>query len=238
MLEALVGGTTDPEVLAELARGQLRKKLPVLREAFQGRVARHHRLLVAELLAHLDYLEEAIGRLSGEVARVIAPFSPLLALLMTIPGVDRRTAEVILAEIGTDMTRFPTAGHLASWAGLCPGNNESAGKHFSGKTRKGSKWLRTTPSQAANAAARSKGTYLAAHYARIKGRRGHKKAIVAVAHSILVIAWHLLTRNQPYTDLGADYFLERQTSEAYRNRLVRQLERMGHKVTLEPAQVA
>jgi transposase len=169
---------------------------------------------------------------------VIAPFSPLLALLTTIPGVDRRTAEVIVAEIGTDMTRFPTAGHLASWAGLCPGNNESAGKHFSGKTRKGSKWLRTTLSQAANAAARSKGTYLAAHYARIKGRRGHKKAIVAVAHSILVIAWHLLTRNQPYTDLGADYFLERQTSEAYRNRLVRQLERMGHKVTLEPAQVA
>jgi transposase len=238
MLEALVGGTTDPEVLAELARGQLRKKLPALREALHGRVARHHRLLVAELLAHLDYLEEAIERLSGEVAQVIAPFSPLLALLMTIPGVDRRTAEVILAEIGTDMTRFPTAGHLASWAGLCPGNNESAGKHFSGKTRKGSKWLRTTLSQAANAAARSKGTYLAAHYARIKGRRGHKKAIVAVAHSILVIAWHLLTRNQPYTDLGADYFLERQNSEAYRNRLVRQLERMGHKVTLEPAQAA
>jgi transposase len=169
---------------------------------------------------------------------VVAPFSPLLALLMTIPGVDRRTAEVIVAEIGTDMTRFPTAGHLASWAGLCPGNNESAGKHFSGKTRKGSRWLRTTLSQAANAAARSKGTYLAAHYARIKGRRGHKRAIVAVAHSILVIAWHLLTRNQPYTDLGADYFLERQNSEAYKNRLIRQLERMGHKVTLEPAQVA
>ena len=238
MLEALVGGTTDPEVLAELARGQLRKKLPALREALQGRVAHHHRLLVAELLAHLDYLEEAIERLSSEVARVIAPFSPMLALLMTIPGVDRRTAEVIVAEIGTDMARFPTAGHLASWAGLCPGNNESAGKHFSGKTRKGSRWLRTTLSQAANAAARSKGTYLAAHYARIKGRRGHKRAIVAVAHSILVIAWHLLTRNQPYTDLGADYFLEHQTSEAYKNRLVRQLERMGHKVTLEPAQVA
>jgi transposase len=237
MLEALVGGTTDPEVLADLARGSLRNKLPALREALEGRVARHHRLLVAELLAHLDYLDEAIQRLSGEVAQMVAPFSPLLALLCTIPGVDRRTAEVILAEIGVDMTRFPTAGHLASWAGLCPGNNESAGKHFSGKTRKGSRWLRTTLSQAANAAARSKGTYPAAHYARIKGRRGHKRAIVAVAHSILVIAWHLLTRNQPYTDLGGDYFLERQHSQAYKNRLVRQLERMGHRVTLEPAEV-
>jgi hypothetical protein len=153
----------------------------------EGRVASHHRLLVTELLAHIDYLDEAIERLSGEVARVVAPFSPLLALLMTIPGVDRRTAEVIVAEIGTDMSRFPTAGHLASWAGLCPGTGESAGKHRSGATRKGSKWLRTARVQAANAAARTKGSYLAAHYARIKGRRGHKKAIVAVAHSILVI---------------------------------------------------
>jgi hypothetical protein len=150
------------------------------------------------------------------------------------PGVDRRTAEVIVAEIGTDMTRFATAGHLASWAGLCPGNNESAGKHYSGKTRKGSKWLRAALVQAANAAARTKGTYLAAHYARIKGRRGHKKAIVAVAHSILVVCWYLLTTGEPYSDLGADYFLQRQSSEAYKNRLVRQLERMGHKVILEP----
>jgi transposase len=238
ILDALVAGTTDPQVLAELARGRLRVKLPALREALDGRVARHHRLLVAELLAHLDYLDEAVERLSGEVARVVAPFSPLLALLITIPGVDRRTAEVILAEIGTDMSRFPSAGQLASWAGLCPGNNESAGKHFSGRTRKGSKWLRTALVQAANAAARTKGTYLAAQYARLKGRRGHKKAIVAVAHSILVIAWHLLTREQPYSDLGADYFLQRQSSDAYRNRLVRQLERMGHKVTLEPSEAA
>ena len=128
-----------------------------------------------------------------------------------------------MAQIGVNMTRFPTAGHLASWAGCA---------------RAQARWLRTTLSQAANAAARSKATYLAAHYARIKGRRGHKKAIVAVGHSILVIAWHLLTRNQPYTDLGGDYFLERQHSQAYKNRLVRQLERMGHRVTLEPAQVA
>jgi transposase len=137
---------------------------------------------VAELLAHLDYLDGAIERLSVEVAGVVAPCSPLLALLCTIPGVDKRTAEVILAEIGTDMGRFSSAGHLASWAGLCPGNNESAGKHASGKTRKGSKWLRTALVQAANAAARAKGTYLAAQYARVKGRRGHQKAIVAVAH--------------------------------------------------------
>jgi transposase len=166
---------------------------------------------------------------------VVAPFSPLLALLVTIPGVDRRTAEVVLAEIGTDMARFPSAGHLASWAGLCPGNNESAGKHRAGTTRKGSKWLRTALVQAANAAARTKGTCLAAHYARIKGRRGHKKAVVAIAHSILVIAYYLLERGEPYSDLGADYFLERQTSEAYEHRLVRQLERIGHTVTLEPA---
>ena len=238
MLEALVGGTTDPEVLADLARGALRKKLAVLREALEGRVARHHRLLVAELLAHLDYLDEAIERLSVEVARVVAPYSPLLALLCTIPGVDKRTAEVILAEIGADMGRFSSAGHLASWAGLCPGNNESAGKHASGRTRKGSKWLRTALVQAANAAARAKGTYLAAQYARIKGRRGHQKAIVAVAHSILVIAWHLFTRNEPYSDLGADYFMDRQSSQAYTNRLVRQLERMNYKVTLEPADTA
>ena len=169
---------------------------------------------------------------------MVVPYSPLLALLCTIPGVDKRTAEVILAEIGTDRGRFSSAGHLASWAGLCPGNNESAGKHASGRTRKGSKWLRTALVQAANAAARAKGTYLAAQYARIKGRRGHHKAIVAVAHSILVIAWHLLTRNEPYSDLGVDYFMDRQSSQAYTNRLVRQLERMNHKATLEPADTA
>jgi transposase len=238
MLEALIGGTTDPEVLADLARGQLRKKLPALREALQGRFRAHHALLLGHLLAHLAYLDEAIEQLSEEVARHVAPFSPLLALLLTIPGVDRRTAEVVLAEIGVDMGRFPTAGHLASWAGLCPGSNESAGKHYSGKTRKGSKWLRAALVQAANAAARSKGTYLAAHYARIKGRRGHKKAVIAVAHSILVVAWYLLTRTEPYSDLGAGYFLQRESTEAYERRLVRQLEKLGKKVTLQPTEAA
>jgi transposase len=238
MLEALTQGTHDPGVLAELARGRLRAKLPALREALEGRFRAHHALLVAEMLARVDQMDEAIERLSAEVARVAAPFSPLLALLMTIPGVSRRTAEVILAEIGTDMGRFPSAGHLASWAGICPGNNESAGKHRSGRTRKGSKWLRATLTEAANAAARTNGTYLASQYARLKGRRGHKKAIIAVAHSILVVAYHLLERGEPYSDLGADYFLTRQSSEAYQHRLVRQLERMGHKVTLEPVDAA
>jgi transposase len=238
MLAALTQDTNDPEVLAELAKGRLRRKLPALREALEGRFRAHHTVLVGDMLARIDHADEVIERLSEEVAWVVAPFSPLLALLITIPGVDRRTAEVILAEIGTEMGRFHTAGHLASWAGLCPGNNESAGKRLGGTTRKGSKWLRTALVQAANAATRTKGTYLAAQYARIKGRRGHNKTVVAVAHSILVIAWHLLTHEQPYTDLGGDYFLQRQSNEAYKNRLVRQLERMGHKVTLEPPEAA
>jgi transposase len=238
MLEALIQGTHDPEVLADLAKGQLRKKLPALREALEGRFGAHHGLLLGEMLARIDHMDEAIERLSQEVARRLAPFSPLLALLCTIPGVSTRVAEVLLAEIGTDMGRFPTASHLASWAGLCPGNNESAGKHFSGQTRKGSKWLRMALVEAAKAASRSKGTYLAAQYARLKGRRGHKRATIAVAHSILVIAYYVLERETPYSDLGADYFADRQSSQAYKNRLVRQLERLGHKVTLEPADAA
>jgi transposase len=194
----------------------------------------HHALLVGEMLARIDQLDESIERLSVEVARVLVPFSPLVGLPVTIPGVHRRTAEVVLAEIGPDMGRFPSSAHLASWAGVCPGNHESAGKHSSGRTRKGSKWLRTALVQAANAAARSKDTYLAAHYQRSKGRRGHLKAIVAVAHSILVIIWRLLTSNQPYSDLGRDYLVQGHHSEAYKNRLIRQLEPMRDKVTVEP----
>ncbi len=234
MLEALVSGTHDPEVLADLAKGRLRAKLPQLREALEGRFRAHHALILGELLGHIDYLDEAVARLSAEVEKRIAPFSEEVALLDSIVGVDRRGAEVLIAETGADMTRFPSAAHLASWAAVCPGNNESAGKHFSGRTRKGSKWLRTTLNECANSAARSKGSYLSSQYARLKGRRGHKKAIGAVAHSILVIAYHVLQRRRSYADLGPHYLLLRDNADAYKNRLVRQLERLGHKVTLEP----
>jgi len=238
MLAGLVEGTHDPAVLADLAKGRLRKKLPQLREALEGRFRAHHALIVGELLAHIEYLEEAIERLSQEVERRIAPFAAEVALLDTIPGVDQRAAEVILAEIGPDMTRFPTARHLASWAGRCPGNDESAGKRGSGRMRKGSKWLAITLVESATSVARSKRTYLASQYARIKGRRGHKKAVGAVAHSILVIAYHVLQRQRPYSELGPDYLLRRNNAEAYTQRLVRQLERLGHKVSLEPLTVA
>jgi transposase len=240
MLEALVAGTHDPEVLAALAKGRLRAKLPELREALAGRFDDHHALLIGEMLAQIDHLDETIARLSERIEELIAPFSSEVELLDTIPGVDRRSAEVIVAEIGADMARFPSAGHLASWAGLCPGNNESAGKRKSGRTRKASKWLRATLTESAKAAARTRGTYLSAHYHRLRGRRGPNKASVAVAHSILVCAYHMLDRGVPYTDLGEDYFAQRQADHAdrYRKRLVRQLERMGHKVTLEPLPAA
>jgi transposase len=234
MLAGLVEGTRDPAVLAEFAKGQLRKKLPQLREALEGRFRVHHALLVGELLAHIEYLEDAIERLSQEVERHLAPFGAEIQLLDTIPGIDRRAAEVILAEIGADMTRFPTARHLASWAGRCPGNHESAGKRGSGRMRKGAKWLAITLVECATSAARGKGTYLASQYTRIKWRRGHRKAVGAVAHSILTIAYHVLRRGRPYTDLGPNYLLLRDNAEAYTKRLVRQLERLGHMVTLAP----
>src|SRR5215211_4598634 len=231
--DALVGGSTDPEVLAELARGRLRSKLPALRDALQGCFSSHHALMVGKILAHIDYLDESIGELSVEIERVIAPFSEEVELLDTIPGVNRRTAETLIAEIGVDMGQFPTHRHLASWAGMCPGNEESAGKRRSGKTRKGSKWLCSALTESARAAARSKGTYLASHYARLRGRRGSKKAAVGVGHSILVICYYILQRGEPYQELGEDYFNRRRSEEAYRKRLVRQLERLGHRVVLE-----
>lgn len=185
--------------------------------------------------ARIDQADATINELTAQIETLLDPHEAAVRLLVGVPGVSYRCAQVILAEIGTDMSRFPTAGHLASWAGMCPGNNESAGKHRSGRTRHGSKWLRIALVEAGQAAGRSKDTYLSAQYHRIRGRRGPGRAEVAVGHSILVIAWHLLSTGEIYTDLGGDYFDKRRTSVARQKRLVAQLEAMGHRVTLEPA---
>jgi transposase len=235
MLEALIAGTHDPELLAELARGRLRRKLPALREALAGRFrSDHHGLLVAQILAHIDYLDETIATLSARIEEVIAPFSKERELLQTIPGVARLAAEVLIAELGVDMGVFPSSAHLASWAGQCPGNHESAGKRRSGKPRQGSKWLEKTLTESAKAAARTNGTYLAAQHARLRGRHGPGKATGATRHSILVAAYHILERRLPYQELGADYFDQRRSHQQRTKRLVRQLEQLGHTVTLEP----
>ena len=234
MIDALIAGQRDPAVLAEMAKGRMRAKIPELTEALDGRFNAHHAMLCSIMLVRIDQADQIIGQLSERVVELQAPHEAAVQLLIGIPGVSYRTAQVILAEIGTDMSRFPTAGHLASWAGMCPGNNESAGKHKSGRTRHGSKWLRITLIEAAHAAARSKDTYLAAHYHRIRGRRGPSKAAVAVGHSILVISWHLLSTGETYTDLGGDYFDKRRTSTAHQRRLVAQLEAMGLNVTIKP----
>jgi transposase len=233
MLEQLIAGTTDPAVLAELARGRLRAKIPQLQRALTGRMQAHQRFLLAQQLAHLDYLDEAIDHVSAEIATRVRPFEAAIQHLDTIPGIGRRTAEVLVAEIGTDMRRFPTAAHLASWAGMCPGNDESAGKRRSGKTRPGSPWLRQALVEAAQAAGRTKDTYLAAQYRRLQTRRGKKKAVIAVGHTMLVIAYHLLVRGRDYQDLGAAYF-DHHDRAAVQRRLVRRLEALGYAVQLEP----
>jgi transposase len=232
MLEAIVAGTTDAVTLARLAKGRLREKREELERALSGRVGPHHRFLLAEQLCHVDALDESIARLSQEIAERVRPFEAEVARLQTIPGVGRRGAEVLLAEIGTDMTRFPTAHHLASWAGMCPGNYESAGKRQKGTTRKGSPWLRAMLAEAAWGASHTKQTYLAAQYHRLAAKRGRKRAIVAVGHTILVIAYQVLARQQSYTDLGSAYFDERDR-HATERRLVRRLETLGLKVTIE-----
>lgn len=235
MIDALIAGQRDPEVLAEMAKGRMRSKIPELQDALAGRFNEHHALLCRAMLNRVDQADVTIDELTARIEQLLDPHEAAVTLLVGIPGVSYRTAQVILAEIGTDMSRFPTAGHLSSWAGMCPGNNESAGKHRSGRTRHGSKWLRIALVEAGQAAGRSKDTYLSAHYHRIRGRRGPGRAAVAVGHSILVIAWHLLSTGETYTDLGGDYFDKRRTSPAHQRRLVAQLEAMGHKVTLEPA---
>jgi transposase len=235
MIEALCQGKGDPEALAELARGRLRAKLPALRRALEGRFTGHHALICSHILAHLDYLDETIETLSAELDRRLVPFAREVEPLRTIPGVERRTAEAIIAELGPDASRFPSHRHAASWAAICPGNDESAGKRRTGRTRKGNNHIRTALIEAALAATRTKDTYLRSQYVRAKRRHGHKKAIVAVAHSILVIAYHLLDRGQPYQELGGDYFVNRADPDRLVKRLVAQLERLGQRVTLEPA---
>jgi transposase len=237
ILRALVDGEADPALLAEHARGRLRNKLPELQRALAGCFGDHQRFMVKQQLAHVDFLETAIAQVSAEVATRLQQEEAAIAHLDTIPGIGRPVAEALLAELGTDMSRFPSAEHLASWAGMCPGNNESAGKQRSGKTRHGSPWLRALLVQAAHAAARKKGTYLAAQYRRIAARRGKSRAAVAVGHSILIIAYHLLQRGTDYEDLGPNYFDERDR-QATQRRLVHRLEGLGYKVSLEPTQAA
>jgi transposase len=234
ILAALIAGETDSAELAQLAQGRLREKLPQLERALTGCIGAHQRFLVAEQLAHVDFLDVAIARVSAEIAERVRPDEDVIARLDTIPGVGRSVAEALVAEIGCDLTRFPNAKHLASWAGLCPGNNESAGKRHSGKTRKGSPWLRACLVQAAHAAARTKGTYLAAQYRRLAARRGRARAAVAVAHSILIIVYHVLTQGTDYRDLGGNYFDERDRQGVER-RLVHRLEGLGYTVSLHLA---
>ena len=237
MLEALAAGEQDAAVLAEKARRRLRNKLPELREALHGRVTEHHRFQLRLLLDHVTHLEALIGRLSERVETVMAPFAGAAERLTTIPGVEQRAAEGILAEVGADMRQFPTAGHLASWAGMCPGNHESAGKRQSGRTTKGSRWLRQVLTQAAWAASHTKGTYLAAHFRRLAARRGKKRALIALGHSLLVIVYHVLKEGADYRELGSD-FLERLEPERLTRQLVRRLEKLGHKVVLQEGTVA
>ena len=236
MLEGLVGGTTEPAALAELAKGKLRKKLPELQRALAGRFGPHQRFLLALHLARIADLDEVITHLDAEITERLHPHAEEIARLDAIPGVGRRTAEVILAEVGGDVSRFPTAAHLASWAGVCPGNNESAGKRLSGRTRKGNRYLRAALAEAAQAAARTRETYLSAQFHRLAAHRGRKKAIVAVGHSILVIVYQLLRHpDRSFRDLGAHYFDHRDRAIVQR-RLVGRLEALGYRVALEPVE--
>jgi transposase len=235
MLAALIAGERDPQILADHARGRMRPKLGVLVEALTGRFGEHHAFLCAMMLDHIDSLTVAIDTVTTQIEVEIAPFQAVVQRLDTIPGVNQRIAQIIVAEIGVDMSRFPTAANLASWAGMCPGNNESAGKHFSGRTRKGDSWLRAALGEAAAAGVGAKNTYLQSLYRRLMARRGKKRALVAVGHSILTAAWHIIATDVDYHDLGPEHFLRRGNPIRQTRRLVDQLQRLGYQVQLSPA---
>lgn len=236
MLAALVEGQHDPHLLAQLAQGRMRPKMPDLERALTGNFTDHHARLTAKMLAHIDQLTATIAELTEEIDAELGPLRESRQWLTTIPGVSNRVAEVILAETGGDMARFATPQQLASWAVVCPGNNESAGRHFSGRTRKGNRWLRAALGEAAAAAGKTKNTYLSTRYRRLAARRGGKRAQVAVGHDILVAAWHILDRGVDYHDLGADHF-DRHVTDRQRKatRLALQPQALGYRVTLEAA---
>lgn len=234
MLEAMIGGQAESEALAELAKGRLRSKIPELVEALTGHVRSHHRFLLQELLEHLDGLNQRLAQLNERIEQQTAPQADLIARLDAIPGVGKHTAEILLAEVGHTVEPFPSAKHLASWACLCPGNNISANKRRSGKTRKGQKWLRTALTEAAWAAARTKDTYLGAQFHRLRVRRGPKRAAIAVAHSILTIVYHLIQDpNATFQELGGDYFIKRNKGDQQR-RALKTLTALGFAVELTP----
>jgi transposase len=237
MIEALIAGESDPERLAQLAHRRIKAPPEALREALRGRVTRHHRFLLRLHLQQIDAINAAIGEIDQEVDAQVEPFRTAIQLLTTIPGISELSAGVILAEIGRDMSRFPTAGHLISWAGLCPKNDESAGKRRSTRMRKGAPWLKTTLVQCAWAAARKKASYLQAQFHRLRARRGAKKAIGALAASILTIIYRMLTDGTLYHDLGPDHFDKRGKGKQV-HRLINRLQNLGFTVEITPAQAA
>jgi transposase len=234
MLEALVGGVEDPSQLASLAKGRLRQKRAELEEALQGLMGPHQKVMLESHLRHLDFLDQEIQNMDAEVDSRMDPFEMAIERVDQIPGVGRRTAQEILAETGLDMSRFPTSAHFASWAKMCPGNNESAGKRKSGHTGQGNPWLRSALAEAAWASSHTRNTYLAAQYHHLAPRKGSKRAIMAVAHTILVTIYHMLKNTAEYRDLGGDYYDQRNHHQNVQ-RAVRRIERLGYTVTLEVA---
>ena len=238
MIRALIGGELSPARMADLARKRLRLKIPKLTEALSGKVTEHHRFMLKLLLDQVEQYDAQVAKLDERIERVVDPLqTTALEILDEVPGVDRRAAQNVVAEIGCDMSRFATSGHLASWAGLCPGNNQSAGKRRSGRLQQGNRWLKATLNQCAWAASRKKDSYFAAQHRRVASRRGVKRATMAVAHSQLCVFWQLLTHGQAYQDLGADYF-EKLNEDRTKRRLVHRLEKLGYTVTLEKMDAA